>query len=306
MVQRTVQGTPIGHRHLARCLQDQSMRWLIATDLDGTLLDDTYPLEAAARAIDTVTRQAEVVLASSKTFSELLDLASLCATPPLLVFENGAGVAWPHSRLELHGTSRQSGYEIECIGAPYTALRTTLIALRDAHRFDFVGFGDLPVDAVAASTGLDRDAASLARARMRTEPLIWRDGPEALDAFAALLAEQDLLLTRGGRFHHVMPQTSKADGVAHLRQLLAPAIATSGTAASSGAVVSRLVACGDAPNDAELLDAADHAIVFPGRDGRYLQPRGGRVSHAAAAGPSGWLDAVSSVITTTCQEACLG
>jgi hydroxymethylpyrimidine pyrophosphatase-like HAD family hydrolase len=37
----------------------------------------------------------------------------------------------------------------------------------------------------------------------------------------------------------------------------------------------RIVACGDSGNDRAMLEAADHAVVFPRRDGSYLEIRNG-------------------------------
>ena len=90
------------------------MHWLIATDLDGTLLDDGYRLEAAAAAIDALfwlrpvaagLVKLHVVLATSKTFVEAVTLAGHCACDPVLAFENGAGLAWRTVACAARGTA---------------------------------------------------------------------------------------------------------------------------------------------------------------------------------------------------------
>jgi len=227
-------------------------RWLIASDLDGTLLDDAYDLAAAAAAVDAqAARGRHVALASSKTCDEMLTLARLCRTRPVLIFENGAGIAWPQSRA---GTG-EVPYGMEIVGEGYPALRRRLRQLRRRRGYRFVGFGDLSAREVADATGLSPDAARLARHRQASEPLLWQDSEERLHAFRAALEARGYRLVRGGRFLHVMPATDKARGLARVAERLGPV---------------RVVACGDADNDLGMLRAAEVAVVFPRRGGGYL------------------------------------
>lgn len=259
------------------------MKPLVATDLDGTLLDDTYDLAAAAGAVDAVAaRSRAVVLASSKTFPEMRALAERCRTPPALVFENGAGVALPDP-------AAPDGWRIARRGPGYAPLRTLLGDLRRAG-FAFRGFGDMDAAEVARRTGLSPAAAATARAREATEPLVWEDAPERLEAFRARLAVHGLVLVRGGRFVHVMPDVDKAGGVRDVREAL-----DAGSAP--------LIGCGDAPNDRTLLNGADVAVVFPDRNGAPLEPEGaGCVLRAAAPGAAGWLAAVRRALDALEQE----
>jgi mannosyl-3-phosphoglycerate phosphatase len=272
-----------------------SKRWLIATDLDGTLLDDAYPLSEAALVIDSVSRagNARVALASSKTLAELQVLAERCATRPFLVFENGAGVAWPSGELPEAGSCRIGGHEVALCGRPYPELRAWLATLRERRGFPFRGFGDLDADTLAGLTGLDATAAELARQRLSTEPILWEGDAAALVKFQRELATRSLRLVLGGRFHHVMPDVSKAGAISRLRLWLQQVY---GHAYS-------LIACGDAPNDREMLELADRAVVFPGRDGNYLLPASDSVMHAAEPGPACWLASVERVLNSRSREA---
>ena len=271
------------------------MHWLIATDLDGTLLDDGYPIEAAAAAIDSLpglapvsggTVTLQVVLATSKTLAEGLRLAGQCASQPILAFENGAGLAWPTAACARRGTHRQDGYEIECTGTGYGDIRDTLLRLRVKPEYRFRGFGDMSAAEVAKRTGLDEDAAAAAMQRMASEPLIWQGSAAALRSFERDLDDLGLNLDPGGRFQHVTGGRNKAGAVAAIRRRLA--------CVRQGAIVT--LACGDAPNDLEMLRTADFALVFPGRNGGYVLPEDAAVSHAPGAGPEAWLICVSRVI----------
>ena len=268
---------------------------LIATDLDGTLLDDGYPLAEAALVIDSVSRACDAVVAlvSSKTLPELVELAGHCVTAPLLVFENGAGCAWQPGALLRSGQQRLAGYEVESAGRPYAALRAELVRLRAERDFAFRGFGDMSSNEVARLTGLTATAAAQARDRAFSEPLLWQGDQADLERFRLALAALELKLVAGGRFLHAMPETSKAEAVARLRPWLRAAAPEELT----------LVCCGDAPNDLELLRIADIAVAFPDRKGRYLLPAGSRVIHAAGPGPARWLTSVHEALRRHSQEA---
>ena len=161
-----------------------------------------------------------------------------------------------------------------------------LYELRQEPGFLFRGFHQMSRAEVAELTGLSLQAASLARRRLASEPLIWGGTPEALALFSDALGEHDLRLQKGGRFHHVTSHVSKADA---LFRLLVRAGQTGQRAPS-------ILACGDSPNDLELIDAADQALLFPQRDGRFLREASPTLHHAPVAGPSCWLSSVRKIL----------
>jgi mannosyl-3-phosphoglycerate phosphatase len=268
-------------------------RCLIATDLDGTLLDRNYPLENAARAIDRITATAPgclVVLASSKTFIEMEKLARQCHSPPMLVFENGAGIAWRPDQLATPGQSSSQGYEIEVKGSEYESLRDTLGTLRRQGQsgvpFRFRGFGDMDADQVAALTGLSAEAASDAKCRLASEPIVWEGNKDELAAFERALEKAGLRIELGGQFFHVLAKLGKVQAIKRLQRMVRY---------ESGCSF-ETIACGDAPSDLGMLNYADHAIVFPPRRGESLTPSSADVRYASKAGPESWFTSVRRVL----------
>jgi mannosyl-3-phosphoglycerate phosphatase len=264
--------------------------WLIVTDLDGTLLDDAYDLASAAAAVDEQSARGRVVaLASSKTLDEMLALATLCAQPPVLIFENGAGIAWPDESSRA-GAGDRGPYQVTTEGAGYAALRARLRALRRSRGYRFLGFGDMSASDVMRFTGLGADGARLARHRTASEPVMWLDTPERLAAFRGDVMEAGYRLVAGGRFQHVMPRTDKARGLRQVVECLGRRTRSNW----------RVAACGDAANDLAMLEAADCALVFPQRDGSYLRiagPAGGDVGiHVAQSGPAAWSAALDRTL----------
>ena len=251
---------------------------LIVTDLDGSLLDHhTYRWDAAADWLAELQRhQVPVVLCSSKTAAEIVPLQKrlgLAGVP--FIAENGAVVQM----------SQERRVRIPPASPDYNQLCQTLIDLQ--RRFRFLGFCDFSDPEVSAMTGLTESESALARQREASEVIVWRDDEEKLDAFRAALAQQQLQLTQGGRFWHVMPAGSgKGEALRWLLDQYDSAPATIGL--------------GDGPNDAPMLDAVNYAVVIKGYSKMPVtltRQDTQQVYHTAHYGPEGWKEGLDYFLT---------
>jgi mannosyl-3-phosphoglycerate phosphatase len=146
------------------------------------------------------------------------------------------------------------------------------------------------VEELAGLTGLDNDAAELARSRYATEPLIWNggEGDRQLEEFRTELSARGLRLVRGGRFWHVMGNVDKADAVRFLLEKYR-------ARHPDTSLIS--VALGDSPNDEEMLATADIAVVIPNPLVEAIRlPTHVRVIRPDAPGPTGWNQAVMALL----------
>ncbi|MGG7568584.1 HAD-IIB family hydrolase [Rhodovulum sp. DZ06] len=234
---------------------------LVFTDLDGTLLDhETYDWSPAADALTALAEAGAVVIpATSKTRAEVAPLMEALGLSGPAIVENGAGLIGP-------------GAPEPCIDD----IRARLNDLPTELRRAFQGFGDWTAEEVAKRTGLPLEDAERAHAREFSEPGVWLGDDEMLEGFESALALSGLTIRRGGRFIHVLPGADKAARMAEIRAGFAPCPA---------------MALGDAPNDAEMLAAADIGVIIPNPSGPAPFPEGeapGHVRTAAAPGPEGW------------------
>ncbi|MEM8578773.1 MAG: HAD hydrolase family protein [Pseudomonadota bacterium] len=232
------------------------MEFLVVTDLDGTLLDHaSYDWRPAAPALGALAaRGIPVILASSKTAAEMAPLQAemgLVGLPAIV--ENGAG---------LMGADAPPRYD---------DLRADLDRLAPGLRAQFTGFGDMSAAHVAQITGLSPAAAAAAKDRHFSEPGIFGGADE--DAFVAALAELGLYARRGGRFLTLSYGHTKADALRKVARRYPGR---------------RIVALGDAPNDAEMLEAADIGIVIRNDAGPGAGPLRGDIRYSRAEGPAGW------------------
>ncbi|MEX5727356.1 mannosyl-3-phosphoglycerate phosphatase [Rhodovulum iodosum] len=249
---------------------------IVFTDLDGTLLDhDTYSHAEADPALARLKAAGvPVVLASSKTAAEIAPLrAELGFADVPAIVENGAGVL-------------EGGADAPAAGGDYALLRAALDALPDDLRALFTGFGDMGAGGIAQATGLSPAAATLAARRRFSEPGLWAGSDTDRIAFLALLAEQGVTAREGGRFLTLSFGGTKAGRMDEIAARYDHPYR---------------VALGDAPNDIEMLEAADLGIVVANPHRAPLPPlKGeaeGHVRRIDAPGPKGWNDAIERVIT---------
>lgn len=252
---------------------------LIASDLDGTLLDHhTYSWEAAGGWLSVLKqRGVPVVLCSSKTSAEIIEWQKelgLSGAP--FIAENGAVIQLAE------GWHDSEDFPRILAGASHQILLRVLNDLRVRSAFKFTCFADVDDGTVSDWTGLSRRQASLTRLREASEGFIWRDSEENFKAFTARLAELGLQLAQGGRFWHVMDK--RCDLGQSLRWLLHQYRLRE-------SVVYTTIGLGDGPNDASLLDSVDYAVVVKGYSRRPIVLRNDsptRVYHSVNYGPAGW------------------
>jgi len=256
---------------------------VVFSDLDGTLLDHhTYSFEPALPVLRALReRGIPLVLATSKTVSELEVLRTQLAPGMPAVAENGGHVLIPAGYFEgLRGESAVGLHDQQVhLGADYASIRAVLRALRQHAGHRFRGFGDMEVHELAQRTGLSADAAARAKRRESSEPLLWQGDAAGLASFRSALEEHGLRLNRGGRFFHVQAQVDKADGLTYLMERYQEACGERPPC----------IAAGDGENDLGMLRAADHAIVIPPGDPTHpaLALVGTDCTLAHAPGPEG-------------------
>ena len=250
------------------------MKYIVVTDLDGTLLDHkTYEYAPALNAIKELNKQEiPIILNSSKTNAEISQLRHKLDNHEPFVCENGGIIC---------GMG-----EIQYLATPREEFLEKLSAIKEKLQLNYQGFAESTVDDVIAWTGLDQASAENAMKRSATEPLLWQDSDLALNDFRQELDKINLQCVRGGRFHHVMGIFNKASCFQQLRQYYAQIWQEE----------VGIVALGDSPNDLPMLEQANHAIVIPSAKGDNLKPNNSSVYYAAQPAPYGWEEGIMAFL----------
>jgi mannosyl-3-phosphoglycerate phosphatase len=246
---------------------------LVFTDLDGTLIEhENYSFAPAMEALAALTKMgAGVIMASSKTGPEIAALQyQLDLTQWPAIVENGAGL------LE---AKEQTSYK------EYAKVRAALDLLPPALRANYIGFGDMTAQEISAVTGLPLEAAILAGKRAFSEPGLWSGSAEGLKVFLEALAKSGVHAREGGRFLTLSLGATKADRMADIIEQYKPRYT---------------MALGDAPNDVEMLEAADFGVIVNNPHRPALPPLAGeatgRITRTDQPGPHGWNTAILDLI----------
>ena len=264
-------------------------RYLIFSDLDGSLLDENYQWTDAEPALKRIRAKGiPLILNSSKTFAELKHLVQELDLDTPMICENGGVIGIPEASPIAQQLTDPSfmGYIMLHPGVNRDFLLETAHRLRKKEAYLFQGFADWSDEEVSQFTGLSLASATQAKRRHATEPILWNDSAARLEQFTSDLQAQGIRLIKGGQFLHIMGQVNKGEAmrlVLHLYQQTFPDIPW------------RSLALGDSSNDLEMLCSADIAGVIPDLKGNKLTPNATHIVTTEHRGPKGWNEIVETV-----------
>ncbi|MCI0353838.1 MAG: HAD-IIB family hydrolase [Acidobacteria bacterium] len=270
------------------------LRWVLFTDLDGTLLDaQSYSWKPAQPALEALARrEVPLVFCSSKTSAEVEALRRELSNQHPFVTENGGGVFVPQGYFGSHLPQGfpVGSYRCLALATPYERMINELERIAKQAGVEVVGFHQMDARDVAASTGLPLPAAKLALQRDFDEPFFFvRADPPAEARFIELARERGLELVRGGRFWHLFQGSDKGRAVRKLMELYM----------ASTPPRLRFAAFGDSANDLPMLAAVDHAFLLPRPDGsfdREVLASLPQITCVPSPGPVGWNQAVLELL----------
>ena len=261
---------------------------LLFTDLDGSLLDhDDYSYQPAVPVLDLLEQlRIPVIMASSKTRAEMLELRRELDNEHPFIVENGAAVLIPRGYFTRppEDVIERDGYWVRSFAPARESWAQPLAALREQFPDRFVDFATAGIEGIEAMTGLPRASAALANEREYSEPLQWRGNDEELTIFLTALREAGATVLRGGRFYSVGGDCDKGTALVWLRRQYA-------LAAAASAVYD--LAIGDGQNDVPMLEQAHRALLIPApkRPLPVLQRTQG-ILVGRGYGPTAWADGV--------------
>lgn len=266
---------------------------VIYTDLDGTLLDhDTYSADEAREVLGQLSAvNIPVVPATSKTYAEVAEFRTQMGLNNAFIVENGAAIYVPMS-LNIRcpmGSKIFEDFWVREFGVRRQALCDVIEALDMSSAFDFKSLNEMRPSEVADITGLDIESAKRAQLRLYSETIDWRDSVEALEKFTKVLTDIGFAVSHGGRFVHLMGPNNKGIAVRWFHNLLKRAWTPD--------LVS--IAAGDAPNDREMLEGADYALIMRNERGTPLSlDRSGATYVSDGSGPSAWAAGIREIFRT--------
>lgn len=266
-------------------------KWIIYTDLDGTLLDfKTYSYREAETTVEQLQkRNIPLVFCSSKTRveQEVYRQALRLRTP--FIVENGSAILVPQGyfsfnlrveeALRPYEIRDAAGHQVVLLGEPAEYIRNTIVEARAEVGVQTQGYADLSLQEIMQLTGLDQDAAQRAAQRDYSETLLVSEPHSSgWQQFLKLLDAKGLQCVSGGKFYTVMGKGSdKGKAVSLLNTLFR---------LEYGKVSS--VGIGDSANDLPLLKAVDKPFLVQKPSGEWQEVQDERIHKVAAIGPKGF------------------
>lgn len=256
---------------------------IIFTDLDGTLLDDSYSFDDARPALSLIySMDIPLVLCSSKTKPEIEHYRHKMNNHHPFISENGGGIFIPDGyfgkalKNTYHRLKEVDGYIMISIGTEYPSLRNALKTLRQ-QGFNVKGFGDMSSDEISQATGLGIEEAGMAKQRAFDEPFFFYGDMQEKEALFAEIKNMGLKTTEG-RIHHLLGDNDKGKAVSILKALYREEYNDIFT-----------VALGDGLNDVPMLGSTDICFIVErppgGYDERINLPNLVKIH---GVGPQGW------------------
>jgi mannosyl-3-phosphoglycerate phosphatase len=266
-----------------------SSRFLVFSDLDGTLLDhDTYSFAPARPALEALRQRGiPLILCTSKTRAETERIREALGNRHPFITENGGAIYMPAGYFPTGDpeSTRDDGYFVRSFGTPYGELRRVLEEIRARVAPSLRGFGDMSAAEVAAACGFSLAEAEAAKKREFDEPFLAGDR-ESLEAVRRAALAVRLHVVRGGRFHHLVGENDKGRAVRVLAGIFERAFGPATT-----------VGLGDSLNDEPMLRSVDVPVVVRKPDGRHDPAvRVPGLVRAPGVGPEGWREAVLDIL----------
>lgn len=271
-----------------RHMKKGTKRYVVFSDLDGTLLDHLdYSYAAAEPALESLAQRGiPLIMCTSKTRGEVEALQSDMRRRDPFIVENGGAIFFPQDDpgFTVRDAIVMYGYTCRPLGVPYARIRAFMQRFKE--EFALHGFGDMTPEEIADHTGLSVERAAMAKAREFTEPFLMAEEGR-LGVLARLARQEGLKITRGGRFLHLMGERNdKGLAVKQVKAIYAENWRTSPIT----------IGLGDSPNDFPMLALVDHPVLIPHHDGRYEDIMLPRLTLAKYPGSKGWNDALGSFL----------
>lgn len=265
-------------------------RWLVVTDMDGTLLNHHDYDSAAARPVLQQLEQMHipVIFNTSKTFNELYKLADQLHNRHPFILENGSAIALPEHYFSpefqheyLPDTDSKAGYKIKITGADIESINSFLNEVRP-HA---INFNQCNLEQAVELTGLSPSEASHAQNRQYSVALIFSH-TEKEATFIRQAQQAGFSTLRGGRFLHVLGRCDKGSSMQILKELYSRY-----DNKSYG-----IIALGDSQNDEHMLQQSDAAVVVKSPSSDRLKLTRPDIIYTQQSAPHGWAEGVLAAL----------
>lgn len=255
------------------------MKFIIFTDLDGTLLDENYSFKYAKKIIDILkVKTIPIIFCSGKTRVEQeVYIKKIGIRNPFIV-EDGSAIFIPKNYFGYTVGKNKNGYEVIELGENFEKIRKEINRIQRMYKI--VGYSDMNIEDVAKITNLSLNEAILAVKREYSETVV-----EA-DEIALEKLRKKFNVVVGGRFIHVFGKNAdKGKSVKILTELYKKKFGNIKT-----------IGIGNSYNDEPMLKAVDIPVLVRNPNGKHVDIKIKNIQKMDGIATVGWVEMVKKFI----------
>jgi len=233
---------------------------LVFTDLDGTLLDhDTYRFDSALSCIELLKdNHVPIIINSSKTFEEIIELRDELNINDPFIVENGAAIFFELDYFDVvpEEVVKLNNYYVLALSQPISELNKLFEKIELEIDSKIERFSTMTDQRVSELTGLSLIDSKKAKTRLYSDPIYFDGADSDLEFLVSLLKEKGYHVLVGGRFIHVTNGVDKGKALLKLIELFK----------INENLDYYSIALGDSNNDVAMLEIADISIVISNKN----------------------------------------
>ena len=267
----------------------KNLKYIIFSDLDGTLLDHhTYQYSEALTALEFVKQNdIPLILTSSKTKTEMKEYQKLMGIEgfPFIV-ENGSAIYTSKSYFNLDPVEKETNYDCYHLGKTYPEIVKFLESTSAKYNYNILGFHNTNKYEIIQRTQLSAEAVDLAMQREYSVPVFYDE--KSKEILTQEIKSKNLQILYGGRFMHVLGNTDKGKALNFVKH---------GFMQKSKSNNYKTIAIGDTLNDEAMLIEADIKILVKRFNDEYDQRvQIDNLIYSPYIGPKGWNHTILKIL----------
>jgi mannosyl-3-phosphoglycerate phosphatase len=267
---------------------------VLFSDIDGTLIDIfTGQFNTTVKFVNQLREYGiPLVLCSSKTEAEQMELRRMATLSDPFIVENGGAVFIPLGYFESipnheskYSIIETDNFQIIELGKPASQIRSELQKIRASSQFKFKSLSDLSIDEISIVTKMPADAISRMIQRKYGETIVEIKNDD-LPGFVTKVQDFGLKVIFGGRFFDITGGNDKGTAVKILVDLYRRKY--------GGDVV--FFGIGDSKNDESMLKFVDFPMLVQRPDGTWHDLKIDGLDKLNGIGPDGWILGFNKII----------
>lgn len=198
-------------------------RWIVFTDLDGTLLDaQNYSFSAAGKALHYLKDTGiPIIPCTSKTHLEVLEIRKQLQIDDPFIVENGSAVFFTKQYFQTADLNliHFDSYHALILGKTYEEILALLNKIKMKYRIALTGFNEMNIEQIQSLTDLNIEDSRLAKQRFFSEPFVLNKESDLPEEAKREIQKNYFRLLRGNRFFHLLGDSDKGKAASTLMRL---------------------------------------------------------------------------------------